>query len=70
MNFDMSTIAYAEHCNNVENAVRYLVGLAQDDIDPFDTEIFTSVMKRYGLTDDGFEAEDEYIMNKVQEALA
>jgi hypothetical protein len=69
MNFDINTIAYAEHCHNVENAVSYLIDLAQEDIDPFDAEIFASVMKRYGLVDDGFIVDINSIIGRVQNAL-
>lgn len=65
--FDISTIAFAEHCLNVDGAVRFMVNLIQDDIDPFDPEIFNSVMKRFGLDSDGFSISYEDIMAKVQE---
>ena len=65
--FDISTIAYAEHCNNVENAVRFMVNLMQDDIDPSDPEVFNSVMKRFDLDSDGFSISYDDIMAKVRE---
>lgn len=69
MNFSILNMAIAEHYDNVEKAICYLVDLARDDIDITDNEIFTSVMKRYDLLDDGFESEREYILEQVKKIM-
>ena len=69
MSYNIFNMAIANHYKNVENAINYLIDLACDDIDITNPEIFQSVMKRYDLTDDGFESEWQYILDKVREVL-
>ena len=65
MNLHIFNMAIAEHYQNVDNAIAYLVDLWKDDVDIGDREIFNKVMARYGLNDDGFESEHEYIIQEV-----
>jgi 2-hydroxychromene-2-carboxylate isomerase len=69
MSINIFNIAIAEHYENVDNAIAYLSDLYNDDVDIFDAEVFNAVMKRYGLLDDGFESEQEYIIKQLKERL-
>jgi len=69
MNFNPLNIAIAQHYENVEKAINYLVDLYYDDVDIADKKIFDEVMKQYGLLDDGFESEQEYIIQQVSKKI-
>ena len=70
MNFNVFNMAIAQHFENVDSAINYLVGLHKDDVDIMDKKTFNAVMKRYGLNDDGFESERDYIMSEVKRRIA
>lgn len=63
--------AYAilQHHENVDNAIAYLIDLYHDDVDIGDRKIFNSVMEKYGLLDDGFCSEEEYIIKEVRKRI-
>jgi 2-hydroxychromene-2-carboxylate isomerase len=63
-------MAIAQHFENVDSAINYLVGLYKDDVDITDKKVFNKVMRRYGLNDDGFESERDYIMSEVKRRIA
>lgn len=69
MNFNILNMAIAEHYGNVDNAINYLIGLYYDDCDITNSILFNQVMARYGLNDDGFESEREYIMQEVKRRI-
>ena len=52
-NSNIFNLAIAEHYQNVENAIHYLLDLHYDDVDIFDQEIFNAVLRKYNLLDDG-----------------
>lgn len=62
-------IAIAEHYENVDNAINYLVDLYLDDVEIDDATVFNAVMARYGLLDDGFESEHKYIIQEVEKRI-
>ena len=70
MNCNPFAMAIAQHYNNVDNAISYLVDLWNDDVDITDAAIFENVLRRYGLLDDGFESEAEYIAQEVQRRIS
>jgi hypothetical protein len=61
--------AIAEHYSNVEGAINYLVGLYEDDVDVFDPFVIDGVMRRYGLTTDGFASERQHIVEEVRKRI-
>lgn len=61
--------AIADHYEKVDGAINYLIGLAHDDVDINDPEIFRFVLRKYNLLDDGFESEAEYIIEEVNKRL-
>ena len=61
--------AIAEHYKNVEGAINYLVGLYEDDVDISNPFIIDRVLASYGLDDDGFESEREYIIKEVNKRI-
>jgi 2-hydroxychromene-2-carboxylate isomerase len=70
MSFNVLNMAIAQHFENVDSAINYLVGLYKDDVDITDKNVFNKVMRRYGLNDDGFESERDYIMSEVKRRIA
>ena len=70
MSFNVLNMAIAQHFENVDSAINYLVGLHKDDVDITDKNVFNKVMRRYGLNDDGFESERDYIMSEVKRRIA
>lgn len=68
-NSNIFNLAIAEHYQNVENAIHYLLDLHYDDVDIFDQEIFNAVLRKYNLLDDGFESEAQYIIEEVNKRL-
>ena len=69
MNLHIFNMAIAEHYQNVYNAIAYLIDLWKDDVDIGDESIFNKVMERYGLNDDGFESERDYIIQEVSRRM-
>lgn len=69
MNLNIFNMAIAQHYQNVDNAIAYLTDLYKDDVDITERRVFNAVMKRYGLLDDGFESEQEYIKEEVKRRL-
>ena len=65
MNFETFNPAIAEHYQARDLAVRKLIDMYYDDYDITDRELFNSVLARYGLLEDGFCSEEEYIINAV-----
>jgi hypothetical protein len=58
-------MAIAEHYEARDLAIRKLIDLHNDDYDISDREIFNSVLARYGLLEDGFCSEEDYIIQEV-----
>jgi hypothetical protein len=58
-------MAIAEHYEARDLAVRKLIEMYHDGYDISDREIFNSVLARYGLLEDGFCSEEEYIIQEV-----
>lgn len=69
MNFNILNMAIAEHYEKVDNAINYLIDLYYDDCDITNPILFNQVMARYGLNDDGFESEREYIMQEIKRRI-
>ena len=69
MNLNVFNMAIAQHYQNVDNAIAYLTDLYNDDVDITDIRVFNSVMQRYGLLDDGFESEQEYIKEEIKRRI-
>lgn len=70
MNFNPAmNFAIAQHYEDLDGVINYLVDLFNDDIDPFDTVVFDRVMHHYGLDDDGFESEIDYIIQEVSKRI-
>ena len=69
MNFNPLNIAIAQHYENVDKAINYLIDLYNDDVDITDKKIFNGVMEQYGLLNDGFVSERKYIIEEVKRKL-
>ena len=65
-NFGMAVM---QHHENVDRAIRFLVDLHKDDVDISDERIFYSVLDKYNLLDDGFTAEEDYIIKEVSKRI-
>ena len=59
------SMAIAEHYEARDLAVRKLIEMHNDGYDISNREIFNSVLARYGLLEDGFCSEEEYIIQAV-----
>ena len=59
------SMAIAEHYEARDLAIRKLIDLHNDDYDISDRELFNSVLARYGLLEDGFCSEEDYIIQEV-----
>ena len=70
MKINPFNMAIAQHYQNVDNAIAYLIDLWRDDVDITDERVFLKVMARYGLNDDGFESEHDYIKSEIQRRLS
>ena len=57
------------HYEAVSGAIDRLVDMYNDDIDIGDRRIFNSVLKHYGLLDDGFCSEEAYIVEEVNKRI-
>ena len=55
-----------QHYEARDLAIKKLIDMYNDDYDITDKKIIHEVLERYGLIDDGFESEEEYI---IQEAM-
>ena len=62
-------LAIAQHYEIRDLVINKLVDMYFDDYDIDDREIFDSVLARYGLLDDGFESEEEYIIKEVNRRI-
>lgn len=69
IDFGSMNFAIAQHHQDVECAIRYLVDLYLDDVDITDQEVFRAVMKKYSLDEDGFEDEYDNIKTRVYTRL-
>ena len=69
MNFDITNFAIAQHYSSVDLAIRKLVDLYQDDYDITEPALINSVLARYGLLNDGFCSEKEYILQEVAKRI-
>ncbi len=58
------------HYEAVSGAIDRLVEMYEDDIDIGDREVFNSVLARYGLLEDGFCSEEDYIIAQVTQRIA
>ena len=65
MEFNPTNFAIANHYQARDLAIRKLIDMHNDDYDITDKELFYSVLARYGLLEDGFCSEEEYIKNAV-----
>jgi hypothetical protein len=65
-NFGMAVM---QHHENVDRAIRFLVDLHKDDVDISDERIFYQVLDKYNLLDDGFTAEEDYIIKEVSKRI-
>ena len=63
------TCAIFQHHENVDSAIDCLIDLYHDGVDIGDRKIFNAVMERYGLLDDGFCSEEEYIIKEVRKRI-
>lgn len=59
------SMAIANHHQNCELAIDKLIDMYHDNYDISDRDIFNSVLARYGLLGDGFESEEDYIIQEV-----
>jgi hypothetical protein len=59
----------AQHYEARDLAIKRLVSMYEDDYDIADREVFNSVLETYGLLNDGFESEEEYIVKEVGRRL-
>jgi hypothetical protein len=63
-----ASFAIAQHQINIDNAIAYIIGLYEDDIEVLeDNEIFRSVIKKYNLTNIS-KLEEDYIVKSVLNA--
>lgn len=70
MNFNPAmNCAIAQHYQDLDGAINYLVDLYKDDIDPFNESVFNRVMHHYRLDRDGFESEVKYIKQEVEKRI-
>lgn len=65
----MMNYAIAEHYASVDLAIRNLVDLHNKGYDISDRDLFNTVLARYGLLDDGFCSEEEYIVQEVTKRI-
>jgi hypothetical protein len=64
-----ASFAIAQHYEARDLAIKRLVDLYFDDYDISDRRVFNAVLNHYGLIDDGFESEEDYIIQKVEELI-
>ena len=69
MNFNGLNPAIAQHYSSVDIAIDKLVDLYNDDYDITDKALFNSVLARYGLLNDGFCSEEDYIIQEVSRRI-
>jgi hypothetical protein len=69
MNFNILNPAIAQHYSSVDLAIRKLVDMYEDDYDIFNETLLNSILARYGLLNDGFCSEREYIIEEVQKRI-
>jgi hypothetical protein len=62
-------MAIMQHHENTDLAINYLVHLYIENEDVFDQKVFNKVMAQYGLLNDGFCSEEEYIKREVKRRL-
>ena len=58
-----------QHYEARDLAIRKLVDLYYDYYDIGDRSLFNSVLARYGLLDDGFNSEEDYIIEQVNKEI-
>lgn len=63
------SMAITEHYQARDLAIRKLIDMYYDDYDIEDEDLFNSVLARYGLLNDGFESEKEYIIKTIQRRI-
>lgn len=61
----MIPVAYKQHIEARDLAIERLISLYRSGIDINDKEIFNATLARYGLRRDGFESEEQYIIQEV-----
>ena len=64
-----ASFVIGHHYEAVSGAIDRLVDMYNDDIDIGDRQIFNSVLKHYGLLDDGFCSEEAYIIEEVKRRI-
>lgn len=66
---DPMSMAIAEHYKAHDLAIKKLIDLYNDDYDISDRELFNAVLERYGLLEDGFCSEEDYIMQEIERRI-
>lgn len=61
--------AIAEHYQARDLAIRKLIDMHNDDYDITDEKIFYKTLEWYGLLDDGFSSEEDYIRKEVSKRI-
>jgi hypothetical protein len=64
------SMAIAEHYQARDLAIKRLVDLHNDNFDITDQQLLKSVFARYGLLQDGFESEIEYVLREVERRVS
>ena len=64
-----ASFTIGQHYEARDLAIRRLVEMYFDDFDINDRRIFNAVLNEYGLLDDGFCSEEEYIIREVNKQI-
>ena len=59
------SMAIAQHYEVRELAIEHLIALYKEGYDIEDPVLFNAALRRYGLLEDGFNSETEYIITEV-----
>ena len=66
---NVASFAIAQRQANIDNAIAYIIGLYDDDIEVLeDIEIFRSIIKKYNLTNIS-RSEEEFIIEAVLKSV-
>lgn len=64
-----ASFAIAQHYQDRDAAIDELVALYQQHIDIGHPDVFNAVLAKHNMGSDGFEDEDDYIIEKVTERI-
>ena len=64
-NNNPASFAIGQHYEARDLAIKRLVEMYFDDFDIGDRELFNSILAHYGLLEDGFCSEEDYIIQEV-----